>query len=163
MLSFQIVEKPAMILAGVTLENVKSNQECPKLWEKLHKQYNPSNLKEKGIQQAIGICKTQPDFRFDYSATYRVETSVQAPKGLEIIRIPSATYAVISVKGPMPSSLQETWRKIIQGFFQENNLKPANSPNLEIYSSQHPQDTDYQMEIWLAIADITNKSKTNLI
>ncbi|MEI4408046.1 AraC family transcriptional regulator, partial [Streptococcus agalactiae] len=24
-------------------------------------------------------------------------------------------------------------------------------------------DTDYQMEIWLAIADITNKSKTNLI
>lgn len=29
MLSFQIVEKPAMILAGVTLENVKSNQECP--------------------------------------------------------------------------------------------------------------------------------------
>ncbi|MFD3080910.1 AraC family transcriptional regulator, partial [Streptococcus agalactiae] len=25
------------------------------------------------------------------------------------------------------------------------------------------QDTDYQMEIWLAIADITNKSKTNLI
>ncbi|HHV3552606.1 TPA: GyrI-like domain-containing protein, partial [Streptococcus agalactiae] len=85
------------------------------------------------------------------------------PKGLEIIRIPSATYAVISVKGPMPSSLQETWRKIIQGFFQENNLKPANSPNLEIYSSQHPQDTDYQMEIWLAIADITNNSKTNLI
>lgn len=62
MLSFQIVEKPAMILAGVTLENVKSNQE--------------------GIQQAIGICKTQPDFRFDYSATYQVETSVQAPKGL---------------------------------------------------------------------------------
>lgn len=108
MLSFQIVEKPAMILAGVTLENVKSNQECPKLWEKLHKQYNPAKLKEKGIQQAIGICKTQPDFRFDYSATYRVETSVQAPKGLEIIRIPSATYAVISVKGPMPSSLQET-------------------------------------------------------
>lgn len=98
MLSFQIVEKPAMILAGVTLENVKSNQE--------------------GIQQAIGICKTQPDFRFDYSATYQVETSVQAPKGLEIIRIPSATYAVISVKGPMPSSLQETWRKIIQGFFK---------------------------------------------
>lgn len=163
MLSFQIVEKPAMILAGVTLENVKSNQECPKLWEKLHKQYNPSKLKEKGIQQAIGICKTQPDFRFDYSATYQVETSVQAPKGLEMIRIPSATYAVISVKGPMPSSLQETWRKIIQGFFQENNLKPANSPNLEIYSSQHPQDTDYQMEIWLAIADITNNSKTNLI
>ncbi len=51
MLSFQIVEKPAMILAGVTLENVKSNQECPKLWEKLHKQYNPAKLKEKGIQQ----------------------------------------------------------------------------------------------------------------
>lgn len=85
MLSFQIVEKPAMILAGVTLENVKSNQECPKLWEKLHKQYNPSKLKEKGIQQAIGICKTQPDFRFDYSATYQVETSVQAPKGLELL------------------------------------------------------------------------------
>lgn len=65
--------------------------------------------------------------------------------------IPAYTYAVFTVRGKMPDTFRETYRKICTEFFPQSGYEYGNGVEIEAYPSADVQNPDYSCEIWIAV------------
>lgn len=73
---------------------------------------------------------------------------------LEVVTIPSSTYAVFTGKGKMPDAFIETYHRIVTEFFpQSTQYEYAESVEFEVYSSADTTDPNYRCEIWIAVTE----------
>lgn len=73
---------------------------------------------------------------------------------LEVITIPTSTYAVFTSKGRMPDAFIETYHRVVTEFFpQSAQYEYAENVEFEVYSSANTQDPNYQCEIWIAVKE----------
>ena len=71
---------------------------------------------------------------------------------LEIVTIPTHTYAVFTSKGKMPDAFIETYHRIVTEFFpQSTQYEYAENVEFEVYSSADTSDPNYRCEIWIAV------------
>lgn len=64
---------------------------------------------------------------------------------------PAYTYAVFTVRGKMPDTFRETYRKICTEFFPQSGYEYGNGVEIEAYPSADVQNPDYTCEIWIAV------------
>lgn len=73
---------------------------------------------------------------------------------LEVVTIPSNTYAVFTGKGKMPDAFIETYHRIVTEFFpQSTQYEYAESVEFEVYSSADTTNPNYRCEIWIAVTE----------
>lgn len=76
-------------------------------------------------------------------------TDQEKAKGLElsIIEVEPAEYAIIPVKGPIPGSIHQAWKYVLEVFFPETGYRHSGAPDFEVYSEVDMHSDDYEMEL----------------
>lgn len=78
-------------------------------------------------------------------------TTKETPKGLEHLEVPASTWAVFTVVGPFPGTLQEVWGRIYAEWFPSSDYELSEGP--EMLWNEHKDVTveQYRSEIWIPI------------
>ncbi|MCM3032654.1 MULTISPECIES: AraC family transcriptional regulator [unclassified Niallia] len=132
-------------------ENLKG---IPLFWEEANRDGTIDSLAEwndgcvKGI---LGICAEITSSTKDMDYWIAVATTKDKAEGFETITIPQSKWAVFEVHGPMPHSMQNTWKQIYAEWFPKSGYIQTNSPQLEVYGEGKPDSEDYYSEIWIPV------------
>lgn len=134
-----------------------TNREIPEFWNECGHDgsiqklcgYIKDSAQFKGL---LGVCfsteMTDSGFPYGIGAEYDGESD---PQDFEIVEIPAYTYAVFTVRGKMPDTFRETYRKICTEFFPQSGYEYGNGVEIEAYPSADVQNPDYTCEIWIAV------------
>ncbi|RSK08286.1 Transposon Tn10 TetD protein [Streptococcus oralis] len=152
-MDIKIQKKPAFIVAGVLLEAI-DNSKCPSAWDQLYAHHSFEMLEGLGSGQSFGVCSDVKEGEIiDYMAAYDVTDKVKAEElGLSIKDIPAAEYAIVPVKGPIPASIHNAWKYVLEVFFPETGYRHSGAPDFEVYTEGDMSSPDYQMELWIPVS-----------
>ena len=151
-MDIKIQKKPAFIVAGVLLEAI-DNSQCPSAWEQLYATHSFESLEGLGSGQSFGVCSDVKEGEIiNYMAAYDVVDKAKADElGLFIKDVPAAEYAIVPVKGPIPASIQNAWKYVLEVFFPETGYRHSGAPDFEVYTEGDMLSPDYQMELWIPV------------
>ena len=151
-MDIKIQKKPAFTVAGVLLEAI-DNSQCPSAWEQLYATHSFEMLESLVSGQSFGLCSDVKEGEIiNYMAAYDVTDKVKAEElGLSIKEISEAEYAIVPVKGPIPSSIHHAWKYVLEVFFPETGYRHSGGPDFEVYSEGDMSSSDYQMELWIPV------------
>ncbi|MGD6942575.1 AraC family transcriptional regulator [Cytobacillus gottheilii] len=144
-MDYKFVEKESFIVVG-RKETVASNGDefNPKMWEhieEVEEAVTPyDNTSFSGILN-ISVTKENGDIDY-YIAT---ATTKPRPKELEILEIPSQTWAVFQAIGEMPDALLTTWERVYTEWFPTSGYELAEAPEFV------KGINDTKTEIWVPI------------
>lgn len=101
----------------------------------------------------LGVCFSgeMDDAAFPYAIGAPYNGAELADERLELVEIPSYTYAVFPCRGKMPDAFRETYRQICTEFFPQSNYEYGCGVELEVYPSADVEDPNYTCEIWIAV------------
>lgn len=151
-MDIRIEKKAAFSVAGVLREQI-DNSQCPAVWDDLYGTHSFETLESLGNGQSFGICSdVTADERINYMAGYHVTDKEKARElGLSIIDIAEAEYAIVPVRGAIPSSIHQAWKYVLEVFFPETGYRHSGSPDFEVYSEGNMHSPDYEMELWIPV------------
>lgn len=149
----KIQKKQGFAVAGVKLDNIESSS-CPAVWDRLYEKYDRDTLSRLGNGQSYGMCfDVENPSRINYMACYHVgDISKAREMGLEVREIKEAEYAILSLKGPVPSCIHEGWKYAMEVFLPEQGYMHAGTPDFEVYSEGDMYSPDYKMELWIPLS-----------
>lgn len=152
-MDIKIQKKPAFIVAGVLLEAI-DNSKCPSAWEQLYAHHSFEMLEGLGSGQSFGVCSDVKEGEIiNYMAAYDVTDKAKAEElDLSIKEIPEAEYAIVPVKGPIPASIHNAWKYVLEFFFPETGYRHSGAPDFEVYTEGDMSSPDYQMELWIPVS-----------
>ena len=151
-MDIKIQKKPVFSVAGVLLEAI-DNSQCPSAWEYLYAHHSFEMLEGLGSGQSFGVCSDVKESEIiNYMAAYEVTDKAKAEElGLSIKEISEAEYAIVPVKGPIPASIHNAWRYVLEVFFPETGYRHSGAPDFEVYFEGDMSSQDYQMELWIPV------------
>lgn len=151
-MDIKIAQKPAFAVAGVLLEAI-DNSLCPSAWNQLFEKQSFETLASLGNGQSYGVCSDVKEGEIiNYMAGYDVTDQRKAKAlGLNILEIEAAEYAIIPVKGPIPGSIHQAWKYVLEIFFPETGYCHSGAPDFEVYAEGDMDSPDYEMELWIPI------------
>ena len=151
-MDIKIQKKPAFTVAGVLLEAI-NNSQCPSAWDQLYATHGFEILESLGSGQSFGVCSDVKEGEIiNYMAAYDVTDKAKAEElDLSIKDIPAAEYAIVPVKGPIPASIHNAWKYVLEVFFPETNYRHSGAPDFEVYTEGDMSSPDYQMELWIPV------------
>ena len=151
-MDIKIQKKPSFTVAGVLLEAI-DNRKCPSAWEQLYEKHSFENLESLGSGQSFGVCSDVKEGEIiNYMAAYDVVDKAKAEElGLFIKDILAAEYAIVPVKGAIPTSIHHAWKYVLEVFFPETGYRHSGAPDFEVYSEGNMSSPDYQMELWIPV------------
>ena len=160
-MNYRIVERDAFQVIGLKREYSTANGEnhigIPQFWNEINANGTDQelfSLNNGQIKGVLGVCvdtsSTGSETIIDYwIATEHVGEEI--PSTFEKMEIPAAKWAVFEVIGAMPDAMPKAWKKIFSEWFPSSHYKPANSPQLEVYSDEDPTKPDLYSEIWIPV------------
>jgi AraC family transcriptional regulator len=144
-MNYKFVEKKPFTVVGKKETVASSGEEFnPKMWEHIEeieeavKPYD--NTSFSGILN-ISVTKENGDIDY-YIAT---ATTKPCPKELEILEIPSQTWAVFQATGEMPDALLTTWERVYTEWFPTSGYELAEAPEFV------KGINDTKTEIWVPV------------
>lgn len=78
-------------------------------------------------------------------------TEADTPENLCKLDIPSLTWAIFEIVGPMPTAMTEIWGRIFSEWFPTSGYEHAEAPEVEGYSAGDLSALDYKSEIWIPV------------
>ncbi len=78
-------------------------------------------------------------------------TEKDTPNNLSKLEIPSLTWAIFEITGPMPTAMAEIWGRIFSEWFPTSGYEHAEAPEIEWYSNGDMGSPDYKSEIWIPV------------
>lgn len=78
-------------------------------------------------------------------------TEKATPETLCRLDIPSFTWAIFEITGPMPTAMAEIWGRIFSEWFPTSGYEHGEAPELEWYSNGDMSASDYRSEIWIPV------------
>ena len=107
------------------------------------------------LHGVLGICFSDEvaDSGFPYGIGAEYNGAPLTDGKLDIVEIPSYTYAVFQCKGKMPDSFKNTYKQICTEFFPQSNYEYGSGVELEVYPSADVDDPNYACEIWVAVKE----------
>lgn len=102
-----------------------------------------------------GVCvidaAIKGEFKYLIAAPYE-ESEQVIPKGLQVISIPSLTWAKFRAVGSMPQAIQNLNLRIFKEWRPSNpNYEISEGYNIEVYTISDVKNTDYISEIWIPV------------
>ena len=151
-MDIKIQKKPTFTVAGVLLEAM-DNSQCPSAWEQLYANHSFESLESLGRGQSFGVCSDVKESEIiNYMAAYDATDKAKAEAlGLSIKEIPAAEYAIVPVKGAIPTSIHLAWKYVLEVFFPETGYRHSGAPDFEVYAEGDMSSPDYQMELWIPV------------
>ena len=157
--------KPAMTLIGFStvIRPSEGYVKCPEFWDKdytqkyarLFKTMAPETPTERAIlENGIGmfaICEEKEDgFAYWIAGLYK---GGEVPEGLALYPFPESDWAMFSVKGPLPGSLQALNTSVWQEWYPNEGRRYMGngSAMLEAYTPGDMQSPDYECGIWVPV------------
>lgn len=156
-MNVSIQEKEAFIVAGIKEEHIESKN-CPKVWDSLLEKFSQETLINLGSGQSYGMCfETKDSALINYMACFNVKDIDKAKKlGLTIMEIPANNYAIVELNGPIPQSIHEGWKYVMERFFPEQGYQHSGAPDFEVYQEGDMHSKNYKMELWIPIKKLNN-------
>lgn len=162
-MNYKIEDKNSFSVVGrklrVSTINGENNSIIPKFWDKCDSNGVTDKIcklsrriedKQTGMN-LLGICvDVGVPNEFDYWIGIETESDTVSSE-FENIQIPSATWAIFEVVGPMPSAIQNMWKRIFTEFFPESGYERSNLPDLELYPPGDSNSPNFKTEIWVPI------------
>jgi AraC family transcriptional regulator len=145
----RIEEKDAFTLVvKKKLFNLRTgSDDVPRYWsENVKGKFKPSKYKKVGVTELI-----EGTSAFYFGIGGRIRKTKSTPRGFEKMEIPKNTWAIFTERGPMPSAMQNLWKKIYTEFFPKSKYESVPEYELEVYSQGNPEDPDYKIEAWVPI------------
>ena len=158
-MNYKIVKKEQFEVVGlkkrVTNKNGENFKIIPKFWNEICENGKYSILdNNKGALGVMGICYNfdMENNEFDY--IIGVEGNhIDSLENYEVVNIKPHTFAIFECIGPMPASMQDTWKRIFAEWFPATKYEHDDGPELEVYYEGDSTSKDYKSEIWIPIID----------
>lgn len=151
-MNIKLEKKEAFIVAGVKKEGIHPSQ-CHSVWQELFEEYSPVDYASLGRGESVGVCYgTMEPETINYMAGYIVTNNEKAKDmGLDLLEVKAEEYSVLSLKGPIPTCIQEGWKYAFKVFFPEEGYEHSGAPDFEYYYEGDMESADYEMELWIPV------------
>lgn len=170
-MNYRIVEKEAFFIAGIKkripLIYEGKNPHMDSMWASLTMD-DFAELKQLSNVEPTGILCVSVNFterRFlaegDYLDQYiGVATLKAVPERWETLSVDACTWAVFTVVGEFPKTLQDTWARIFAEWFPASGYESTGGPEILWNESPDTSKPDYKSELWIPIikSNISNGS-----
>ncbi|MFC0560392.1 AraC family transcriptional regulator [Halalkalibacter alkalisediminis] len=144
-MNYKFVEKEPFTVVGKK-ETVASSREefNPKMWEHIEEIEESVKLYDNtSFSGILNISVTKENGDIDYYIA--TATTKPCPKELEILEIPSQTWAVFQATGEMPDALLTTWERVYTEWFSTSGYELAEAPEFV------KGINDTKTEIWVPV------------
>lgn len=164
-MNYRIVEKEAFLIAGIKkripLIYEGKNPHMDSMWASLTmddftelKQL--SNVEPTGILCVSANPEGLPERSFlaegDYLDQYiGVATIKDVPERWETLIVDACTWAVFTVVGEFPKTLQDTWARIFADWFLTSGYESTGGPEILWNESPDTSKPDYKSELWIPV------------
>ncbi|MBR3694419.1 MAG: GyrI-like domain-containing protein [Erysipelotrichales bacterium] len=152
-MNYKMITKEEIRVLGIrkwfSTQNNQQLQEIPKMWDSLSEEWYKKIYALSCNGGTVGLCGDMYDGGFEY--WIGCMSNKPCPNDLEEIIIPSATWAVFEVVGPLPQSLQEVTNRIYSEWLPNCGFQHANIPEIEYYTVGDSSALDYKSEVWIPI------------
>lgn len=163
-LEYTIEKMEAFKMIGIkkTFRYDKAFEEIPPFWQAYNEQYQKGSLTKAqdeclrtyGVgMYGVSVEKEKGCETFDYyiAGDYE-EEGIEIPEGLEVVTVPTFTWAKFKCMGPMPQSLQALNVRIFREWLPSNlEYDIAAGYNIEVYECGNSKALDYKSEIWIPV------------
>jgi len=161
-MNYRIVEKESFVIAGIKkripLIYEGINPHMDSMWASLTME-DIMELKELSNVEPTGILCVSANFtedRFlaegDFLDQYiGVATTKAVPERWETLAIPAGTWAVFTVIGEFPKTLQDTWARVFAEWFPTSGYESTGGPEILWNESPDISKPDYKSELWIPI------------
>lgn len=152
-LPIDIQTLPAFYVAGISIDTTVNSPDISVLWEQLSESDAVDDLIRLSTGKSFGVCyDMQDNGQIKYMAGWEVENPDKVKQlPVEVVRIASATFAIIPCSGKVPESIHKAWNYMWKKFFPENGYMYSGEADLEFYPEKVSYSEDYQMQIWVPI------------
>ena len=143
----------SMIIAGISAQiddHNSSNKQIQALWHQFWKDNVTNQLTNR---TNLTIYAVYHDYTGDNTKAYtltighRINQISDIPSELKVIVIPQQTYLVFTAHGQLPTSIDNTWKKICQ-----STLQRTYSFDFEIYDERAQNPQDAIVDIYVAVS-----------
>lgn len=160
-MNYRIEDKPSFTIAGikkrVPIQFEGVNPEIEAMWKQLDEQ-KISELKQLSNIQPSGIINASTNFdegRMDEQGKLDhyigVATTRAVPEKWERHEVQAASWAIFSVVGPFPETLQETWGRIYSEWFPSVNYELTEGPEILTIKDKDLSKPEVSCEIWIPV------------
>lgn len=160
-MNYRIEDKPSFTIAGikkrVPIQFEGVNPEIEAMWKQLDEQ-KISELKQLSNIQPSGIINASTNFdegRMDEQGKLDhyigVATTREVPEKWERHEVQAASWAIFSVVGPFPETLQETWGRIYSEWFPSVNYELTEGPEILTIKDKDLSKPEVSCEIWIPV------------
>lgn len=166
-MKYKLERLDAFTLIGFerVISNQTAYQDCPAFWQEVQDQYFLPLLRrgkpERALEQAIWdnqigefgacVCLGNDSFRYLISGIYR---GGPVPEGLTLFSFPASLWAKFPAKGPMPRAIQALNTQLFSEVLPSHpEWELTMGANLEWYSMEDTDGTDFACGIWLPIRE----------
>ena len=156
-MDYRIVEKEEFQVVGKSIEvstlDGQNFKEIPEFWDVCNQNGFCDKLyqyvDELGI---LGICMDYEENKDKMKYMIAIKkTEDKLDFEVEEKEIPSNTWAIFEIKGPMPNAIQDVWKRIYSEWFPSTGYEHTRGPELEVYFPGDPSDENYKSEIWIPL------------
>lgn len=149
-MDYKIVKRQKYTILAKTryFTSENSAEEIPKFWSKYFEDGS-----DETVCGMLGICEQEKVGckEFLYGIGCECSNNAEIPKGFEKLKIPAYTWAVFKCVGPMPHTIQNTWKRIYSEWLPQSEYELIPDYDIEVYTEGNNQSKDYLSEIWIPV------------
>jgi AraC family transcriptional regulator len=155
-MNYRLEKKDAFKVLGASIETTgeegKNYVEIPRFWQESNQNGLMKRMEDLSPKdECYGICfdgeGNSPEFRYAIAVDYAGGETGE----FETMEIPAAEWAVFESVGPMPSAIQEVWKRIFSEWLPATGYGLESGPQIECYYPGDPGSADYRCEVWIPI------------
>lgn len=161
-MNYRIETRPAFSLSGLSLrcrnDDGSNFTAIPQFWDRTmaSPEYQAlCALVPAGSAIGIaGVCTEFAESSPEFLYTIAVETPADRstlPANCTELQINEATWAIFPCRGPLPGSIQTTWKRIYSEWFPGSGYEQSGAHSLEVYSMGDGSSPDYYSEVWIPV------------
>ncbi len=153
----KIVDKAEFLVIGpaikCTIEGEENIKRIPLFWEEEMGKDTLKNVPNVANENTCyGICTDFESPNFTYMIAMEVSSLDNIPDDMIGRKIPAATYAVFTAKGPITKAVQDATRYIYSTWLPESGYEHAMTADLEVYDERSQPDSDTaEVDIYIPI------------
>lgn len=145
------IDLPGFLFIGIGTQagGPNSELEIGRLWERFDAEHVMERIPEYTDSVVMTLYTDYADknnTKYRALVGSRVRDLKAVPEGLETIEVPAQKYAQFLVRGPMPESVSNAWKKI-----NEMDLPRAYGTDFDIYGPKSQNKDMSEVEIFVSI------------
>lgn len=150
-MNYRIEQKAPFTIAGVKrrFSNIEGlGENIGKMWSE-----TPQDTIAQIAGLGDGLVGVYSGMYEDNTTDYYIAaiTEKDCPETMCKLEIPSFTWAIFEIIGPMPTAMAEVWGRIFSEWFPTSGYEHAEAPEIEWYSNGDLSAADYKSEIWIPV------------